>query len=66
MRPPPGSEHLEKAMPSRSVVETAAASGFGVAGTAILSFRPRGRTHGGPWRGPALLTRPALLQPFGH
>ena len=63
---PPWSEGLEEAMPSRSAVETAAASGLGVAGTASLSFRQWGSNDRWPWRGPALLTRPALLQPFGR
>ena len=49
-----------------AAMETAAASGFGVAGTVSLSFRPWGSTDRWPWRGPALLTRPALLQPFGR
>lgn len=50
MRPPPGSERLEKATPPHSTVETAAASGFGEAVTASLGFRPRGSTDGWPWR----------------
>ena len=62
MRPPPGSERLEKAAPPHPTVETAAASSFG---EASLGFRPRGNTHGWQWRRPARLTRPALLQPLG-
>lgn len=65
MRPPPGSERLEKAAPPHPTVETAAASGFGEAVTASLGFHPRGSSDGWRWRGPARLTGPALLQPLG-